>query len=320
MAQLTPNAFALETSPPPAFINPEFPAEAATPPTGGEWLHEIKYDGYRASARIENAKVKILTRRGHDWTSNFKAVADELVRLPVSNAMLDGEMVALRDDGTSSFRELASVIGARDQTRLHYFAFDLLHLNGYTTLNLPLIERKKLLREILPGDLVRVHYVDHLLNPGPDLMQHVDAVKAEGIVSKRMASRYHSGEHKDWLKIKCWKEQEMVIGGFTGHNDINGLLVGYYDDKKLRFAGRIKSHFSAASELFRNLNSIRQEKNPFHVTPKRYALASWVKPSRVIQVRFLDWTKNGLMDHPSFQGLRQDKKARDVRREGPAPV
>jgi len=311
----------------PNFVAPQLATQAATPPTTSGWLNELKLDGYRIQARLQGGKVQLLTRSGLDWTQRMKAVADAVAKLPAQAALLDGEVVVLRDDGTTSFADLQAAFQDGVKKPLTYFVFDLLHLNGHNLRSLPLLKRKALLAELLPDASAIVRLSEHLDADAAAMFQKACELHAEGIVSKRSDAPYTSGRSSSWLKLKCIYEQEFVVAGFTlpskGHAGIHGigsLLLGYYDAaKKLIYAGRTGTGFTQKthSKIRTQLEKLRQAANPFHNPPAEARKgAIWVKPTLVAQVRFATWTADNLLRQASFQGLREDKPAAQVTREG----
>ena len=314
----------------PTFLSPQLAQEAESPPSSDGWLHELKLDGYRIQARKSGAKVQLFTRKGLDWTHRMPTIAAEVARLPAATATLDGEVVVLREDGTTSFADLQAAFQEGTRHHLTYFVFDLLHLNGHNTRNLPLRERKALLARLIANDdpdILRLS--EHLESDGPTIFHNACKMRAEGIVSKRAAARYTSGRTSDWLKCKCLHEQEFVIGGYTlpgaGHTGMRGvgaLLLGYYRDKKLIYAGRVGTGFTQKThKLLRDkLEPLAQSSTPFEKPPAEARTgAYWVKPKLVAQVRFSTWTADTLVRQAAFLGLREDKPAAEVARETSAP-
>jgi bifunctional non-homologous end joining protein LigD len=306
----------------PEFITPELALQATTPPSSSGWLHELKLDGYRIQARKDGDKVQLLTRTGLDWTHRMKTIAALVGGLPVERAILDGEVVVLAENGTTSFADLQAAFQEGVKKPLSYFVFDLLHLNGHNMRGLPLVERKALLATLLEGDGEFVRFSEHLEADGGVIFRKACEMHAEGIVSKRAASKYSSGRGGSWLKIKCIHEQEFVIGGFTlpsnGSHGVGALLLGYYDGKKLIYAGRTGTGFTQKTHrVLRNqLEELRAKENPFESPPAEARRgAIWVKPELVAQVNFATWTADNLVRQASFKGLREDKPANEVRRE-----
>ncbi len=314
-----------ETLPP--FIQPQLASEAPEPPVGKHWVHELKLDGYRIQAHIDKSgKVRLYTRSGLDWTHRMASVARELGRLSVESAILDGEVVVLEANGQSSFALLQAAFEEGAKHPLTYFVFDLLHLNGHNLRQQPLTARKQILHEMLDslGDQETIRYGQHIEAEGKPIFDEACRLQAEGIVSKRADSLYISGRTKSWIKIKCVRLQEFVVGGFTkpnnGTDGIGALLLGYYDHKKLIYAGRTGTGFTQVSgrNLRKRLEAMQQTRMPFEDVPGSAAKgASWVRPELVAQVQFSTWTADNLVRQASFKGLREDKKPTEVSREMP---
>ncbi len=306
----------------PDFIPPQLASPASTPPNGKGWLHELKLDGYRIQARKDGAKVQLLTRTGLDWTDRMKTIAAEVVKLPAESLIADGEVVVLAADGTTSFADLQAAFQEGASNPLTYFLFDLLHLNGHNLRGLPLRERKALLAMLLPADDEWLRLSEHLETSGEAMFRGACEVHAEGIISKRADSKYSSGRSASWLKLKCIRQQELVIGGFTlpsnGIHGVGALLLGYYEGKKLIYAGRTGTGFTQKTHkiLRDRLDKLREKSTSFENPPaeaKRGAI--WVKPELVAEVNFATWTADNLVRQASFQGLREDKPAGEVVRE-----
>jgi bifunctional non-homologous end joining protein LigD len=311
----------------PAFISPQLASEAPAPPVGEHWVHELKLDGYRMQAHIDKAgKVRLYTRSGLDWTHRMPSVARALGKISVESAILDGEVVVLSESGQSSFALLQASFEEGASHPLTYFVFDLLHLNGHDLRQQPLTERKQLLAQMLDSlpEHEIVHYGQHIETEGAPILKEACRLGAEGIVSKRSDGAYISGRSKSWIKIKCVRRQEFVIGGFTkpanGTEGIGALLLGYYQDKKLIYAGRTGTGFTQVNsrKLRQQMEAMRQTRNPFAEVPAAAARgALWVRPELVAEVQFSTWTSDQLVRQASFKGLREDKKASEVRREVP---
>jgi bifunctional non-homologous end joining protein LigD len=307
----------------PRFITPQLATMAEVPPPSDGWLHELKLDGYRMQARKNGKQVQILTRTGLDWTERVRSVANEVAKLAVDDVTLDGEVVVVAPNGTTSFADLQASMQEGAKHVLTYFAFDLLHVNGTSTRGLPLSQRKELLGELLEGaDGDRLRVSEHIETGGAELLREACKLQAEGIVSKRATGKYIAGRSGDWLKMKCLHEQEFVVGGYTlptnGIRGVGALLLGYYDDDKLIYAGRTGTGFTQKTHrmLRDSLEGLAQDKNPFSSVPDDARKgARWVKPQMVAQVRFSTWTADDLVRQSAFLGIREDKAAKEVVRE-----
>ena len=310
-------------------FEPQLATLVRTPPEGDEWLHELKYDGYRIGCRLDGRNVSLVSRNGKDWTDRFPDVCAAAAELPVRRALLDGEVAVLLPDGRTSFQALQNVFSGGERANLVYFVFDLLHVDGEDVARLPLEQRKTRLAALLRSAAQkRLRYSEHVVGRGAEFLAHACRMGLEGIVSKRRDRPYTPGRGAAWLKTKCIKRQEFVVGGFTDPEGsrlgIGALLVGVRAaDGTLAFAGKVGTGFTnrGAQELRRTLDGIEQAECPFTPTPPgslgRHA--HWVKPTLVAEVAFTEWTSDGKIRHPSFQGLRDDKPVSDVRREKPVP-
>ncbi|WP_263415322.1 DNA ligase D [Terriglobus albidus] len=310
----------------PEFLKPQLAVEAINPPTGSNWIHELKLDGYRIQAHIDHEKVKLFTRRGLDWTHRMRPVAAALAKFPATTAILDGELCAVRPDGTTSFADLQASFEHGERRPLTYFVFDLLHLDGHNPRDLPLLKRKAMVEPLLTQlDHPQIQFSQHLQGDAKAIFQNACSLHAEGIICKRGDAPYRATRSPEWLKLKCIREQEFVVGGFTlPSNAIRGvgaLLLGYYNEQKqLIYAGRTGTGFNAKiHKMLRDkLETLRQSKPAFYaVPPDGRTGAIWVKPELVAQVTFTTWTADNLVRQAAFQGLREDKPAEEVRREEP---
>ena len=313
----------LPKEPQPEFLEPQLAQESEAPPEGAGWLHELKLDGYRMQARKGPRGVQMLTRSGLDWTYRVPSVAEAVALLPVASVTLDGEVVVLAEDGNTNFADLQASFQQGANNPLSFFCFDVLHLEGHNPRNLSLRERKSLLATILPGDETStVRLSEHLETGGRTMFEEACKFHAEGIVSKRADAPYRPGRNADWLKAKCLHEQEFVIGGFMlssdGPDRIGSLLIGYYLEGKLVYAGRTGTGFTQKTrrELRTQLEPLQVKTTPFLKLPtdaKRGAI--WVRPELVAQVRFATWTAEDLVRQAAFLGLREDKCPEEVVRE-----
>jgi bifunctional non-homologous end joining protein LigD len=296
-------------------------------PEGEGWLHEIKLDGYRTAARIEGGKVRLLTRTGLDWTARFRPIAMALASLPVKTAYLDGEVAVLGPDGVTSFAALQDALSKGHAADLVYFAFDLLHLDGLDLTPLPLIERKAALKKLLGRrrGAGPIRYSDHVQGQGGAFYNHACKLGLEGIVSKLARSPYRARRTSEWLKVKCMLRQEMVIGGWQESDkqgrSLRSLLLGYYDRTgRLVFAGKVGTGFSLklGRELVERMRKIERPDPPFTLVPRDDRRGSrWAEPRLIAEIAYGNWTTDGLMRHPKFLALREDKPAREVRLEWP---
>jgi bifunctional non-homologous end joining protein LigD len=311
----------------PDYVAPMLTTLMSEPPAGDDWIHEVKYDGYRLVARIERGKARLFSRNEKEWTASFPQVARDLAALPVQTAWIDGEVVVLDETGRSSFQGLQNALADPKAKGLAFFAFDIMYLDGYDLRGVVLTGRKRVLREIAadrPG-IVRVG--PELDGAGDQFFAQACKLGLEGIISKRAASIYASGlRTREWQKIKCIQRQEMVIGGYTepqgSRKGFGALLLGYHEDGKLRYAGKVGTGFNDAMlrKLMPELAAREIDKPAFADPPRGYEAkgAHWIRPELVAEIAFTEWSRDGALRHPSFQGLRPDKKAADVVRERPA--
>ena len=311
---------------------PQLATLVKTAPNGDDWLHEIKYDGYRIGCRIRGSRVALYSRNGKVWTAAFPEIVEAARSLGADDALLDGEITVVLPDGRTSFQALQNVFSAETESAraaLVYFVFDVLRLGDEPIAAKPLEDRKTRLRTLLgrPTKTGRIRYSDHVDGSGGAFLDEACRLGLEGIISKRRDAPYRPGRSPDWLKTKCVQRQEFVIGGFTDPEGarvgLGALLVGYYDDHdRLIFAGKVGTGFTQKSslQLRRRLNAIEQRECPFAERPAG-ALgrrAHWAKPELVAEVQFTEWTADGKIRHPSFQGLREDKAPREAKKEVPA--
>jgi bifunctional non-homologous end joining protein LigD len=309
----------------PAMLTPMLTTLVKSAPTGDEWLHEIKYDGYRMLCRIKKGKARLVSRNGKDWTAAFGTVAADLAELPVREAWIDGEVVVLDKAGRTSFQALQNALTA-EGAPLSFFAFDILYLDGYDLRGATLTDRKSVLRELVGDGVGAIRVGPELLGHGDKFFQQACKLGLEGVISKRADSLYRDGlRTRDWIKVKCTRRQEMVIGGFTdpqgSRKGFGALLLGVYADGKLHYSGKVGTGFNDESlkKLYEQLHPREQDKPAFVNPPRGFEAkgAHWVKPDLVAEIAFTEWSDDGALRHPSFQGLRADKKATDVVREEP---
>lgn len=306
----------------PAHLPVQLATLAESPPEGDQWLHEIKFDGYRLQAKLIEGKATLLTRNAKDWTRRFPAVREALESLPVKNAIIDGEIVAPQPDGATSFRKLQDYLGSkrlRKVGQVAYQAFDLLFLDDHSLLQTPLAERKEALLALLTStDRTHIRYSDHVRGQGADFFREVCQLGLEGMVSKQVDARYQQGRQPTWIKTKCTLQEEFVVAGFIPaagrRRGFRSLLLGTYDRGRLIYAGRVGSGFSSRllSILHETMTSIEIEQPPFPELPPETEGARWIRPEIVVDVAFSEKTSRGLLRHPVFRGLREDKVAREV--------
>jgi bifunctional non-homologous end joining protein LigD len=315
----------------PGFVEPCLATLVDKVPTGERWLHEIKWDGYRLIARVENGRAKILTRRGHDWTARFPTIAKAIAALPVTSVMLDGEAVVEDERGIPSFSALQAALGAREgpgHKAAHeavFYAFDILFLDGHDLRERPLETRRRALIELLgkAGAGGHVRLSEHQEDNGEAMLRHACGMGLEGIISKRRDGPYRSGRQRDWLKIKCTERQEFVVVGYVtssaNSRAIGAVVLGYYDDGALVHAGRVGTGFTAttARDLWARLQPLRGDTPSLaeNLPSLHRKGVIWVRPDLVAKVELRGWTSDGLVRHASFKGLREDKDPREVVRE-----
>ena len=300
------------------------------PPVGDEWVHEIKFDGYRLLAYVENGSVRLVTRNDNDWTRKFPAIYAAVAKLKAKSAVLDMEAVVLDAAGKSSFQAMQQALGeSGDAQSIQAFVFDLLHLDGKDLRREPLTSRKAALEKLLKKSRQDkfLHYSDHIAGQGADMLAKSCAMGLEGIVSKRADSPYSAGRQKSWLKAKCIKRQEFVIIGYTaaksGPRAIGALHVGYNDQAGVKYAGKVGTGFGmkAAQDLYDRLSPLKIDGPAVNGLPRGLVRkAQWVKPALLCEVAFTEWTEDGHIRHPSFQGLREDKPPAEVTMEKPVAV
>ena len=311
----------------PASLSPMLATLVDKIPPGDEWLHEVKFDGYRMLCRIDKGKVAIFSRNGKEWTDALGRIADAVGELGLKSAWLDGEVAVVDDRGRTSFQALQNALSDPAGERLVYFLFDVLYLDGYDLRGVSLSDRKRLLRTLIPKTASKVRFSVDVPGSGEEFFRQACALGLEGAVSKRTNSTYRGGVRtRDWVKVKCEQRQEMVIGGFTdpqgSRSGFGALLLGVYEPGgKLRYSGKVGTGFNdqMLASLRRKLDGLVQSAAPFVNPPRGFEAKGvhWVKPRLVAEISFTEWTQDGTLRHPSFQGLREDKNAADVVRERP---
>lgn len=311
----------------PKQFRPQLATLVNEPPEGDEWLHEVKYDGYRILCFLTDGKARLMTRRGNDWTRRFSDIARAIEELSIKQAVFDGEVVVLTHKGLSDFQALQNVLSGIQGGTLTYHVFDIAYCQGYDLTATPLIERKEFLRSLLEeleGTLVR--FGDHIRGQGGIVYEQACRHGLEGIISKRADSGYVQKRSHSWVKVKCLKRQEFVIGGYTdpsgARKGFGALLLGYYDGAgDLNYCGRVGTGFDEKTldRIHGRLRKIGREEPPFKNPPvgREARGVHWVAPELVAEVEFGSWTRDGVLRQPSFKGLREDKLPHEVTREKP---
>jgi len=313
----------------PGWIAPMLATLADRSPPGGGWIYEPKLDGVRVLAYVTGGSVRLFSRNRKQVEGGYPELVEALSLAVRGDAVLDGEIVAPDPaTGLSSFARLQQRMHLRDVQRaartgvsVELYLFDCLFYEGIDLTGLPLLDRKKVLRDVVWYD-GPIHFTPYRTTGSATMYREACARGAEGIVAKRADSRYVSARSGDWLKIKCVQQQEFVIGGYTApqgaREHLGALLVGYYDGGKLRYAGKVGTGYDrhTLELLFRKLLPLHRRTSPFAPGPVPAGEVQWVTPKLVAQIGFGEWTGAGLLRHPRFLGLRNDKAAREVRREG----
>ncbi|MCY1339858.1 Multifunctional non-homologous end joining protein LigD [compost metagenome] len=315
-------------APLPAKLVPQLASLSPTLPADTGWIIETKFDGYRMLARIEDAHVTLFTRNGHDWTLKLKSLASEIEKLDISEGWLDGEIVVLRD-GVPDFNALQNAIDCHRNDAIVFFAFDLPFWEGRDLRNLPLVQRRAKLSELVSDQSERVRFSEAFDAPPAQIFQAACKLGLEGLMFKRADATYVSARSQTWLKAKCKLRQEFVIGGFSDRSgaakEVGKLYLGVYAEGDLRYAGGVGTGWDSgtAADLKKRLTAIEIEQSPFSTEARssrrwgggRAAAMRWVKPILMAEVEFSEWTPEGHVRHASFKGLRADHPANSIRRE-----
>jgi bifunctional non-homologous end joining protein LigD len=321
-------------SAPRSFVSPQLASLVTEAPTGEGWAFELKYDGYRMQGALRNGKAALLTRRGLDWSHRFAAVTEAVAKLKAKSAVVDGEVVVVDRDGRSSFRGLQQYLHNGSHSGLVFFVFDLLSLEGEDLRDLPFAERRAALKRLLgrPAKSSVVRLSEILPGDGERLLRATCGAGFEGVIGKRLDAPYTSGRSRTWVKVKCEHRQEFVVVGYTlprrSRAGVGALLLAVHEAKgrkALRYAGAVGTGFSDAvlRALRDALDTMRVDEPPFpggEVPALAPRDARWVRPRILAEVAFTEWTADGLLRHPSFQGLREDKAPRDIIQEAPVQV
>ncbi|WP_187969429.1 DNA ligase D [Aquibium microcysteis] len=313
----------------PDFIEPQLATLRAEAPSGDRWIHEIKFDGYRLQAHVSDGHVRLLTRSGLDWSDRFgTAIARALAALPLTEAVIDGELVVEGGGGASDFSALQADLSEGRTDRFVYYAFDLMHLDGRDLTGAALTERKAVLGRMLAGAPSVLRFSDHFDEDGEMILRHACRLSLEGVISKLRDGKYRPGRGRDWIKSKCSERQEFVIAGYvpstTSDKAIGSLVLGHHDGGSFVHAGRVGTGFSRrmAQDLYARLKPLAREDSPFDAALSAEARRGvrFVEPTLVAEVEFRAWTGDGVLRHASFRGLREDKSAEAVIREDAGPA
>lgn len=311
----------------PVFLEPSLASPCEKPPSGPKWIHEIKYDGYRMQARIDGETIRLLTRKNLDWTERFRSIADALKALDLASALIDGEIIVEDASGISSFNSLQADLKADRIDRFRYLVFDILYCEGFDLTKMVLKERKGLLEKLLTGLRAGspVRFSEHLAVDGPTMLEHSCRLGLEGIISKRADLPYRSGRGDHWVKSKCVERQEFVILGYVpstvSSRSVGSLAVGYHDNEKLVYAGRVGTGWSGDQS-----RSLRDELERINATKPQVTIplpdgaekgVRWAEPRLVCEIEYRGWTRDRLLRAAAFKGLRDDRPAEDIVLEGP---
>lgn len=305
-----------KSGPLPDFVAPCLARRQKQVPEGAQWVHEIKLDGYRLQARLDDGEARLITRNNLDWTARFPRIAKAVATLDAETALLDGEAVVLREDGTTSFSELVADLKAGVRMRMVYYAFDLLYLNGVDLRGAALLDRKRALAGLVKSPKSGIlRLSEHLDGDGRQMLDRACELGLEGIISKRADKPYHSGRLGDWIKTTCHLTDEFVIGGYLDSaaqkKAVGALALGRYRRGRLKYVGRVGTGFSraTAAELWRMAQALRTPRPPFadRLDPEQRRGVVWLRPELVADVEYRALTGDGILRHAAFKGLREDK-------------
>ena len=318
----------------PRFVEPCLPSTAERAPSGRDWVHEIKYDGYRIQARIEGGRVALLTRQGLDWTSKFPNVARELANLPVGSALIDGEIVVHTESGAASFTALVDALKDGGSRAFVFHVFDLLHLDGFDVTGAPLTARKEALGKIVEaaGDRGCMRFSEHLDGDGDTIFRHACRLGLEGIVSKKGSAAYRSGRGKTWLKVRCAESGPFVVAGFmpssVAKNSIGALALGEFVEGRLVPSGHVGTGFTAdeARQIWERLEPLRTKNAPLKDATAEAKGVRWIEPRLIAEIEYRGRTSAGLIRHAAYKGFLEAREPRTAVRSpshapaAPAPV
>ncbi len=305
------------------FVAPELALLVDKPPTGDEWLHELKFDGYRIQAHVNGNEVQLFTRSGQNWTAKFPLIETDLQKLDLEGAVIDGEIVILDEAGRSDFQLLQNALKSGNSKAMYFYVFDLLAIQGKDLRTLPLEQRRDELQKVFKKSASRIRYSNEYQGTGKSLLALAKKHGLEGIISKKRDSPYRSERNSNWLKIKCSEQQEFVIGGYTlgkGSRDHFGaLLLGVYKKDKLQYVGKVGTGFTQQSlrEVFKTLKPLETEQSPFDIKSPKGRDIHWIKPKYSAEITFSNWTHDEILRVPVFNGLREDKPTKQIKKETP---
>ena len=315
---------------PPTFVTPMAAVAVKQLPEGEEWLYEVKFDGYRALILKDGSHVELQSRNHKDLTPMYPGIAAAALNLCADQAIVDGEIVALDESGRPAFQALQHRT-AHPHHHIVFYAFDVLHLAGRDMMGEPIEKRRAVLPKLV-GENSVIRVSDDLPGSASQVLEAVRSLGLEGVIAKRRGSVYESAKRSsDWQKLKLENQQEFVTGGFRpdGRSSIDALVVGYFEGKQFKFAGKIRAGFTPhiRGQLRRHLEPLRAEECPFAdlptsrsrwgggITAEEMREFIWTRPQLVAQIRFVEWTAEGRLRHAAFLGLRSDKTASAVHRE-----
>ena len=314
----------------PAFVAPSLPQTTDRAPSGSKWVHEIKYDGYRMQARVDGRTVKLLTRTGLDWTDRFPNIPPALLKLGLSAALIDGEIIVEDEGGLPNFTLLQAELKSGRRDRFRYFVFDLLYCEGFDLTQAKLVDRKALLERIIAGAPagLPIRFSEHLAGDGPLMFEHASRLGLEGIVSKRGDLPYRSGRGDHWLKVKGVLRQEFIIVGYipstAAPGSVGALLLGYYDQGRLFYVGRVGTGYSSdqARALRNDLEKIATKRPQLGNSLPDGAEKGvrWAKPQLVCEVEYRGVTADKLIRQAAFKGLREDRPPEEIVFEAAPPL
>lgn len=299
---------AAQGTPYPGFIEPSLATLHDKIPTQGEWLHEIKFDGYRLQLHKSGIEIRAFTRRGYDWTERFKNITTAAWHLDCTVAILDGEVIVPTGTGLSDFGALEADLGKGRSDRFIYYAFDVLYLDGFDLRACRLDERKCVLEALVPQNVGPIHLSTTLEDAGRSLYKRACELQLEGIVSKRKDGRYRSGRSPNWTKVTCRKRDTFVVAGIAYKgNKFDGIYLGRRKEDELLYAGKVEHGISIAQQkaLRKRAEKLRAKNQPLTTKIKK-PKARWLRPRLLVDVEYRAITGEGKLRHPSYKGLRDD--------------